>query len=356
MPTSDVETVRVAESTFVGEDLAKIVRRRYSIAREGHLAALRFGVNDTYRVTSTGQRFTFRVYRANRRSADDIRWELEYLDHLAAAGVGVSTAYLTDDGMPWVELQAPEGIRRGVLMSYAPGVPIGQDAAAIRQLGCAVARMHEAARTFSTSVSRTVYDLETLLTKPLERVADIFEQRPEDWEFCTRMAETIRSAFAALPDAELPTGPLHGDIQLKNVFIAGDSITLFDFDECGTGWFAHDLAIFQLCTRGIDSSGELLKSFFAGYAEIRALSDAEQKALPLLELAHWIYVLDWQRTLPAAKGPQVPLEENFPQSWLDHLRNSELTRQLGLGAQKDGSSRTTQPGAQPDVALPRGLA
>lgn len=334
MRKSVIETAGVANSVFVGDDLTEIVRRNYRVARNSYLEVINFGVNDTYRITSSDKRFVFRVYRANRRSADDIQWELDFLAHLAASGVGVPKAFSTDDGMPWVELQAPEGTRRGVLMSYAPGEPMGQNAADIRKLGTAVAQMHEAANSYSTPSSRIAYDLDALLTRPLARVADVFEERPGDWDFCTRLADAIRGSFAALPETALPTGPLHGDIQLKNVFVDGDLVTLFDFDECGTGWFAHDLAIFQLSTKGMDSTGELLKSFFEGYADIRSLTDAEQEALPLLELCHWIYVLDWHRTFFESIGRQVHLEENFSQTWLHRLRNSEVTKKLELDVQE----------------------
>ena len=69
------------------------------------------------------------------------------------------------------------------------------------------------------------------------------------------------------------------------MFVDGESVTLFDFDECGTGWFAHDLAIFQLSTKGMDSTGEWLKPFFEDYAENQAMQPCNRNDQCLMEVA-----------------------------------------------------------------------
>jgi Ser/Thr protein kinase RdoA (MazF antagonist) len=51
---------------------------------------LKTSLNDTYLVAGRDRRYVARIYRPSWRSLDDIRYELDLLTHLAAAGVPVA--------------------------------------------------------------------------------------------------------------------------------------------------------------------------------------------------------------------------------------------------------------------------
>lgn len=55
----------------------------------------------------------------------------------------------------------------------------------------------------------------------------------------------------------------------------GDQVTLFDFDHCGYGWRAYDLAPFY------HAPDALQKAFFQGYETLRPLTQGERDCLPI---------------------------------------------------------------------------
>ena len=97
----------------------------------------------------------------------------------------------------------------------------------------------------------------------------------------------IRPRLAALPTSPPHYGYCHGDAGANNAHIADDGqVTLFDFDFCGPGWRAYDVATF---ING--ESAEVEQAFMAGYAAVRMLADEELAALPLFQIAQSIWLL-----------------------------------------------------------------
>lgn len=89
--------MRVTHSLLHAEDLAQLVEREYAIAAPVRVSLLNRGFNDTYLVTDVeGGRRALRVYNREKywiRSESDLRFELDLLEHLAAAGLGVIRPY-----------------------------------------------------------------------------------------------------------------------------------------------------------------------------------------------------------------------------------------------------------------------
>jgi Ser/Thr protein kinase RdoA (MazF antagonist) len=77
-----------------------------------------------------------------------------------------------------------------------------------------------------------------------------------------------RRVKATLP-AGLQWGACHGDLFRGNRHATEDgTLTLFDFDECGMGYRAYDLAVY-LWTMRRENVPELFEPFRRGYCEVR---------------------------------------------------------------------------------------
>lgn len=61
---------------------------------------------------------------------------------------------------------------------------------------------------------------------------------------------------------------------------------MFDFDFCGLGWRAYDIATFLS-----GESTEAAQTFLAGYEEVRRVTREELNALPLFQIAQSIWLL-----------------------------------------------------------------
>ncbi|HLN61937.1 MAG TPA: phosphotransferase [Symbiobacteriaceae bacterium] len=270
--------IPAAYATLDSDALARLVREEYGLD-DVRVVLLRRAFNDNYRVTAGDERFILRVYLYGKSyitGPDDFRFELDLLDHLAAEGLGVATAVPRLCGDKLGALLAPEGIRHFALFRYAPGVAVNRpDERQTRALGELVARVHLAADRFPVVHPRHSLGLEALVEEPLARVAPYLAGRPEDWAYVQRMAERVARRLGAL---QLPPGGwgiIHGDPHAGNCHFDGDRPVMFDFDTCGYGWRAYDVAIFMSGPGYAHRDG-----FLEAYQSVRPFSDAEVAMLP----------------------------------------------------------------------------
>lgn len=250
------------------------------------LQLIKAAILDTYRVSTNDGPYILRIYPAHRRKIDAITTELDFLEFLYSHGVTVSIPIKTKSGERTLTLQAPEGTRHAAVFTYAPGQPLHDDPEIVRRFGSALARMHAVANAFPRAGTRTPLDVRFLLESPLAHLRTVANRR-EDWNDLQRIAKIVRSHLEALPAAAPYFGYCHGDVCRANVHVnsAGD-IILFDFDFCGPGWRAYDVATFLS-----GESAPVTSAFFEGYQAIRTLTDREMEAIPLFQIAQSIWML-----------------------------------------------------------------
>jgi Ser/Thr protein kinase RdoA (MazF antagonist) len=114
-------TIEVVHSVPSGTALAGVLAEAYELGGPVGCRLFAKGLNDTYAVEAGGRRYVFRLYRHGWRTLEDVRFELEFIRHVAARGAAVAAPVARRDGemVTWVE--APEGRRIGVLFEHAPG-------------------------------------------------------------------------------------------------------------------------------------------------------------------------------------------------------------------------------------------
>jgi Ser/Thr protein kinase RdoA (MazF antagonist) len=127
-------------------------------------------------------------------------------------------------------------------------------------------------------------DLEFLLDRPVTRMQRFWandEERNLDL-ILTSAAEAREELLGLLRNEEHKNswGPIGGDFHHSNTrFDANDNPTFFNFDLCGPGWRAYDIACFLLNTNLMHAPEELSEAFFAGYYSVRQLSPKEHAAI-----------------------------------------------------------------------------
>jgi Ser/Thr protein kinase RdoA (MazF antagonist) len=272
----------VTYSLLSAAALSREVLPGYDIEQPAGVRLLYVGVNDTYLVESAAKRYILRVYRAGWRSAEEIAYELDLIQHLAAHGVKVAAPLMRHDGHMIMPLAAPEGTRYTVLYTYAAGERPQPSAEAGYIYGQALARLHGAASDFRSSHQRIAIDLDYLIDQPLVDVRPVLHERAGLWAALLDVAARVREQLAELPLASLARGVCHGDFQLKNAHLdAAGTLTIFDFDHSGPGWLAYDLAVFRPPRLDGEQDQALWDGFLRGYQSVRALTDNEQAAIPI---------------------------------------------------------------------------
>ncbi|MFZ5813944.1 MAG: phosphotransferase [Bacillota bacterium] len=274
-------------STLPAAAIASLVEAEYGLPSP-RADLLRRGFNDSYQVTVGEERYVLRLYLHDKyyvQGPDDLRFELDLLDHLAAQGVGVATALPRRGGDRLGSVQAAEGLRHFALFHYAPGGHATTlTEAQVRGLGAALAQIHLAAESFRTAYHRHRLDRSALLDLPMQRMEPYLAGRPDDHQYVQGVAARVGAVLDGLDAGPGLWGIIHGDPHSGNAHFVEDRPVLFDFDTCGYGWRAYDLGI---ALRECEAAQR--PAFLEAYQSIRPLSAAERDALPALLRARAIW-------------------------------------------------------------------
>lgn len=272
-------------STFAAEGLAELVAARYGL-RAPQVTLLRRGFNDNYRVVAGPDRFVLRIYLHGKyyiSGPADLQFELDLLDHLAGAGVGVAPALPMLSGERLGQIEGPEGRRYFALFRYASGAPVAEPTVdQVRALGREVARIHLAVDRFQSALPRQSLGVDALIGAALRRLAPYLADQPADLTLLQAKAAETRATIESLTLPPGAWGIIHGDPHSGNCHFDGERPVFFDFDTCGYGYRAYDIAIAK-------ADGEAEEAFLEAYQAVRPLSTQEVGALPAFTLARQIW-------------------------------------------------------------------
>jgi len=296
--------MRATHSLLHAEDLAQLVEREYAIASPVRVSLLNRGFNDTYLVIDVeGGRRVLRVYNREKywiRSESDLHFELDLLEHLAAAGLGVIRPYQRTIGDRLGRLMAPEGERCFALFTHAAGTPLYEGtltAEQWREYGSGIARMHVEMDAFLTSHDRYHLDERILVQRPLASLAPYANsaRAVADLAELAQLGQRLTGEIQRLRAIGGAYGIIHADLHRANSNIDSDGrFVTFDFDHCGFGLRAYDLSV---CYRGPDSPDEDRErwaAILAGYQKVRPLSQSELVGFPVLAACRALWdIRDW---------------------------------------------------------------
>jgi Ser/Thr protein kinase RdoA (MazF antagonist) len=79
------------------------------------------------------------------------------------------------------------------------------------------------------------------------------------------VAATVRPLLSTIAEAPGGVGLIHADLHLENALFHGPEIRLIDFDDCGFGPRAYELAVALWELRQPDDYGALREALFDGY-------------------------------------------------------------------------------------------
>ncbi|WP_207765260.1 phosphotransferase [Solitalea longa] len=291
---------------------------------------IKAGINHTYRVTDQSTQYAFRVYSLNWRTIKEIEEEISLLNLLKEEGVSVSYPIADKDSNFIQTLNAPEGPRLGVLFSYANGQKIHSYSKEIHfQAGQLMANVHRL--TVNKKLERVNYSPAVLLEESLKKLGEFLSADSQEMAFMKSLQHYLLTSLSSANHNDLRQGIVHLDIWFDNFNInAENEITLFDFDFCGNGWLALDLAYYIMQLHNMERYEEKnyqpkIESFLKGYESIVKTSEEERRLLPMLGLCVYFFYL----------GVQCQRYDNWSNSFLseDYLKrfiNGLIKRYAGI--------------------------
>lgn len=287
--------IQVVRSFIAGPALAEVIDNEYDLGgkAEARLFSkmLRTQDNDHYKVIVGDTIYAARIYQFGphlHRQESDYEYELDWLTYLKGQDLPVSYPIQRKDGRFLGSVEAPEGKRYFALFSYAEGKPMDVfNGEQLFTMGATMAKIHIASNDYKAPYERRVMNLDFLVDRPIARLTRILSEKPHrarDLDLLITSAKEAKEEILEIIANPSTTpdgwGPIGGDFHSTNTFFTDDmSPTFFNFDLCGFGWRAYDIAAFLQNTDLINLSEDLTEDFFAGYYSVRPLSNNEHSAI-----------------------------------------------------------------------------
>jgi homoserine kinase type II len=236
------------------------------------------GVENTNFLLHTSQGSLILTLYEKRVEKNDLPFFLGLMHHLSERGLNCPLPLPRKDGALLGELSG----RPAALISFLEGMWLRKpEANHCRAVGVALAQMHVAGEGFELARPNalSVDGWQGLWDKSGSRADEV--QAGLGPEISKELAHLV----ANWPK-DLPEGVIHADLFPDNVFFLGDELSgLIDFYFACNDYLAYDLSI---CLNAWcfekDGSYNITKgrAMIEGYLSVRALSDAEIAAMPLL--------------------------------------------------------------------------
>jgi len=258
-------------------------------------------VSDTYLLRSNNQKYIFKIYRDHHRKLEEIKGEVSLLNALKANGNPVSYPITDNEGKQIQQFTAIEGVRNGVLFSYAVGKVIHDlNDENLKTLGNAMAKLHQTTSTIKLSQQRPLFNFQTTLFDPIATLETHLGDMPEELQYLKTVAGKVIKKFESFDTDSFSVGYCHYDFFPKNFhFDEEGKITFFDFDFAGEGFLIYDLMTFlnhyffhQLNNLITVEQAEIdFQTFLNAYQQVKGLSKEEIEAIPYLGICFHIFFL-----------------------------------------------------------------
>jgi Ser/Thr protein kinase RdoA (MazF antagonist) len=295
----------------------KIFPTRYSLlsatalkeALEGHYGLkdmtcrlLIHNVSDTYLLEGPSSKYIFKIYRDAHRKVEEIQGEVELLKILQTQGAQVAYPIEDVSGNYLQSFNAAEGIRYGVLFSFAQGAVVYDlNDDQLMTLGAEMAKIHNITSGIELKSPRLIFSLDALLVNPLKTIAPAFAGLEDEYLYLQETSKKVLKNLNTFNLSSFGYGYCHFDFLPKNFHFNDANITFFDFDFAGKGYLINDVATFfahyflQVMHKQIseEEAGRAFHVFLDGYRAVRNLSDEELKSIPYFGFAWWMFYFEF---------------------------------------------------------------
>jgi Ser/Thr protein kinase RdoA (MazF antagonist) len=259
------------------------------------VSCINFEFNATFAVESeSGVKYALRININSTRSVANMKAEIEWVRHLnRTSGINTPTPIATiADAYIVSGLHTDSGQSLyGVMYSWLEGEEIGDEPTMeqLHQVGRAMAQLHQESADFSLSLGNA-----------LPTFNDFF-WGTEDYLFSekSKLSDIDRAQIALAHDSIMKfTNELyqnskvhiiHADMHGWNLMWNEGHLSIFDFDDCGYGVEAQDLAV----TLYYLDTPEQDEALLNGYKSVRPLPAYSENAMKALLLQRRLLLLNY---------------------------------------------------------------
>ena len=276
-------------------DLIRRALPAYGLPEDTPLTLLNRSENETWRAGD----LILRLHRQGYHTKPEIASELAWLAALQdLPGLNAVTPIRGAQGLV-------TQVDHRYLVAFAPisGQELhpGEDLARwFAPLGEITARLHLQSRQWTRpgAFTRKRWDVETILGPQPHwghwRQAQGLNATGE--ALLARATEALATKLQAYGTGPETFGLIHADLRLANLMVDGDRLTAIDFDDCGFGWWAYDLASALSFIETDPRLPDLIAAWVQGYTRIAPLRAEDRAMIPSLILLRRVLLTAWLST------------------------------------------------------------
>jgi len=315
-------SIPIVSSILSTIHLQSHLQGQYHFQNPIQLKLLKTGINHSYLLRDGSTKYVFRIYTYSWRSKNEIAAELNLLEKLKSNDLSVSYPIKTKKSEYILELSAPEGLRFGVLFSFAKGkkqMTISEDVH--EKVGISMARFHKF--TEGDTIDRITYNSKNIILDSLPKLESFLSKDSEQFQWMKEKQGELLSFWKSADESQIRQGTVHLDMWPDNFHIDEENeLTFFDFDFCGNGWQCLDLAYYLLQLHSLEKDEKIRKpkveAFLAGYESIQAITPEERCLLPMMGVSLYYFYLGIQCD-HFENWSNVFLNESYLQRYIDLL-------------------------------------
>lgn len=276
--------------------------------------------NATLSVSTPQGRYALRIHRGDYHAKQDIESELLWLDALQAADISVPAAVEDRQGERIQVLPLPDGGERyAVLFHWIEGDMLTDsvDPAAFRQLGAITARLHHHSRKWQKpqGFRRIIWDHHTMVS-PAGHWGDwrdVAGLPTAEHAVVEETLEHVRRQMQDFGQSPERYGLIHADLRLTNLLVHKGETRVIDFDDCGMGWYLHDLAAAISFVEHHPSAPQWVENWLRGYEQVAHISDRELAMIPAMLIQRRIQLTAW-----VASHRETEMARSLGDRWASH--------------------------------------
>lgn len=280
--------------------------------------------NATYMVKNkeTGENMgVLRVSRPGYHTLSELESEMSWLRQINDyTPLIVANPINGKDGKPIQQVTGDDGnIYFCVICDFLPGSEPDESNPAkmvkdFEMLGETTAYLHRQASIWNgtKTIDRMEWTYDNIIgdTAAWGRWQDFDGMTPEAEEFLEESCKIIKKRLKRYGRNQNNWGLIHADLRLANILVEGDTIKVIDFDDCGTGWYLHDLASSISFIEHKEIVPDLINSWLKGYKKVMPFTDTDFEEIDTFILMRRLQLMAWLASHKES-GPVAELSVGF---------------------------------------------
>lgn len=271
---------------------------------QGQVTLMCHSENATYRVdTPGGHRYALRVHKLGYHQKADIESELDWLSALQASGIRVPRPIIGLDGHYVQHAEVGVGKELNmVLFNWVNGTePTADiDVSAFMRLGAITAKLHQHSQRWKRPADfrRIVWDHQSMVGPKGHwgNWRDAVNLDSNAFGLIEEVLQRVDHELASYGQDDKRYGLIHADLRLANLLVHHEQTHVIDFDDCGFGWYMHDLASAVSFYEHHERLNDWIEHWLAGYAAVTRLSEHDIYMIPTFIIQRRIQLLAWTGT------------------------------------------------------------